>query len=108
VSTIQYVAGSELPSVDVTWRDSSGNLIDLTEYTLTLRMRLGQSDPILKTTGLTPAATEPNAVIAWSDGELDIPPGVYSCQLWAQRISDGLDRDPYAFRLQILAAIPTP
>jgi hypothetical protein len=108
VSTIQYVAGSELPSIDVTWRDSSGDVIDLTAYTLSLRMQLGSNDPILKVSGLTPAASEPNVVITWSDGELDIPPGVYSCQLWAKRIADGLDRDPYTFRLQILAAIPTP
>lgn len=105
-TTEQYVAGSELPSIEITWKDTEGNLIDLTAYALELR--IGTEPVTIKTTGLTPAATAPNATIDWEVDDLALEQGVYPCQLWATRISDSKDRDPYEFSLRITKALVAP
>lgn len=103
VQTIEYVQGSELPSVVVSWKDDQGVIIDLTGYTFELRT--DTTPTTIKITGITGAATDPNVTIDWAAGELDaIVPGAYSAQLWARRTSDSKDR-VLPLTLRITAAI---
>ncbi len=92
---IEYEAEAELPSVEITWRDSAGNLIDFsTGWTFTARVgQTGQAAAVTKTTGITGAATAPNIVIAWSPAELDgLAPGTYSLRVLARQTATNKDR----------------
>jgi hypothetical protein len=89
-----WVIGDELPSIEITWKDSNGNVIDLTGYTFRLRLALDGVTALEKTAGITGAATAPNITIDWSVDELAALTGgqVYTAQLRARRTSDNKDR----------------
>lgn len=89
-----WTIGDELPSLAVTWKDSDGNLIDLTSHTFRLRLALNGVTALEKTIGITGASTDPNITIDWAVGELDNLTGgeVYLAQLRARRTSDSKDR----------------
>ncbi|MGH6691764.1 MAG: hypothetical protein ACREF4_13920, partial [Gammaproteobacteria bacterium] len=90
---LEYTVGAELPDTHITWRDSSGNLIDfLTGHTFQLRINTTPTTTI-KSTGITGAATDPNITIQFTTGELAaIAPAQYIAQLWANRTADNRDR----------------
>lgn len=90
--TVQYKAGSSLPNVELTWKDSDGNVRDFSAgWTFTARVgTAGQAALIQKTTGITGAAVAPNVVIAWADGELDVlPSGAHTVDVVATYAATG-------------------
>lgn len=90
-----YVAGSDLPDLQLHWRDADKATIDLsTGWTVEARIgKMREAPTVTKTTGITLAATDPNVTIAWSDGELDgLAVGKYQLLLVATRDSDGKER----------------
>lgn len=91
-----YVQGSDLPYIELTWKDTNDVVIDFsTGHTFQLKIgNPGEAALITKTTGITGAATSPNVTIAWaSTGELNtLETGSHIAQLKATRNSDGKDR----------------
>lgn len=91
--TLRFVVGSELPDKQLTWRDSTGNVIDFsTGWTFTLK--IATPTTTTKSSGITGAATAPNIKIVVTAAEWDALPagGPYLAQLWAHRTSDNKDR----------------
>jgi hypothetical protein len=81
-----FPKGSEL----FDWRMSlydNDTLVDLTG--LTCSVTINFPTPLVKTTGLTRAATAPNLTVEWADGELNVTPGRYRATVTAT--SGGLD-----------------
>lgn len=93
---VEYVRGSELPVLSITWYDADKNLIDFsTDHSFTLKIgNIGEVALLTKTSGIQGAAMAPNVVVTWSTtGELNtLPGGTYHAQLTAQRIADGKER----------------
>jgi hypothetical protein len=90
-----YMQGAELPDEAITWRDSTGAVIDFSSgWTFTLRVgKPGEDALIEKTTGITGASTAPNVTIAWDQGELEpLTPGVWAVDITATRTSDDKQR----------------
>jgi hypothetical protein len=86
MSNWAYRADQELPSFAISWADRDGNLIDFTSgYTFELKLAVDNvTAPVLvKTTGITGAATAPNIVVAWASGDLNVAAGVYKVYLKA-------------------------
>lgn len=107
LQSVEYTAGADLPDLALTWRDASGANIDLTGYTLQLKLgQPGAPATLTKTSGITGAATDPNVTIAWSTiGELNtLPIGAYIGQLRAERTADAKHRF-MTFVLVVHAAI---
>lgn len=104
----QYVVGSELGDLAITWDDSDGDLIDFSSgYTFQVKVgEVGSAATFTKTTGCTGAATAPNLVVAWAtSGELnDLTAGNYTVQVAATRTSDGKVRIQQG-RITMLAAV---
>lgn len=103
---------AELPGMDVWWRDSKGDLLDLTTASaMTLRVGLvGRPAVIEKTVGIATAEGSgtdpdgvPNVTITWLPGELDIEPGVYTAHLTAELPTD-LDR-VLTFKVHIMPVV---
>lgn len=101
---ITYVQGTELPDIQVTWKDSAGVALTFTSTPHTFSFRIASTPAFTKGTlggaqvGITRADTAPNVTIAFSAGDLDsIVPGTYRGQLWARRTSDSKDRQPLPF-----------
>lgn len=93
-STPTYVAGDELPSLALTWKDTDNNVIDFsTGYTFRLRLVRGNTTALEKTSGIAGAAAAPNVTVDWASGELDgLERGNYQAQLRARRTVDDKDR----------------
>lgn len=91
-----YLAGSDLPNLEIEWLDSDGAAIDFaTGHTFSLKVGVpGATALVTKTSGITGAATSPNVTIAWATtGELNtLTPGVYDADLTATRTSDSKHR----------------
>lgn len=107
MTTVEYVKGSELPDLAITWTDTNGAVINFeTGWTFTVRIGVeGQAAEHTKTTGIDGNATAPNVVIAWSAGELDdLAARVWACQITAHNEATGKDRIRSMF-LQILEPI---
>lgn len=98
---LEYVQGTELPDIQVTWKDSTGTVIPFVSQPHTFSFRLPTfSKGTLggAQVGITTADAAPNVTIAFSAGDLDsITPGIYSGQLWARRTADSKDRQPIKF-----------
>lgn len=89
------VLGATLPTFTVTWKDSSGALLDLSAYTFT--MTLTRLDEITaaatKSTGITGGATDPNVTIAWSSDDFTgVTAGTYVAELVGTRTADSKNR----------------
>lgn len=90
-----YTIGDELPSLDVTWKDSNKNIIDFSSgYTWRLRLAFAGTTELEKTSGISGASTDPNVTIDWDADELGSLTGdrTYKAQLRARRTSDSKDR----------------
>lgn len=108
---MQYVTGSDLPDLAVSWYDSNGNLIDFsTGYTYQVKVAPVNSlvASFTKTTNITGAATAPNLTISWStSGELNsLSEGTYEVQIQATRTSDSRQRyNPEPIRISVRGVI---
>lgn len=94
-----YIAGSDLPSLDIDWQDADGNTIDFSSgFTFEVKVgKIGRTAAFTKTSGVTGAATDPNISITWADGELDgLSKGTWTILVIATRTSDGLQRRMHA------------
>lgn len=90
---LQWTSESELPYLRIWWEDEDGNLVDFSAGVTAWLLRignLGESALLEKTTGITGYAgsgTEPdgnpNVVVTWQPGELNITPGTYTLQIFA-------------------------
>jgi hypothetical protein len=104
----EYVVGSDLPDLAITWRDSAGALIDYSSgYTFSLRVgHAGSAASLTKSAGISGAASAPNVTVAWATtGELNtLPIGAYDAQLVATRVSDSKQRI-FGFGLRMRPAI---
>lgn len=81
-----YRQDQEDPAVYISWSDKDGNLIDFsTGYTFEVKLAVDATTaPVLvKTTGITGAATSPNITITWASGDLNVTPGTYRLYLKA-------------------------
>jgi hypothetical protein len=87
-----YYRGAELPDAEITWLDSSNNIIDFSSgYTFVAKLGTPGSTALLtKSSGITGAATAPNVLIAWTANELALTPGTYSLDIIAT--TGGKDR----------------
>lgn len=76
---------AERPATTLEIKDGTGDLIDFsTGYTFSFKIgEVSASALLIKTSGITGAATSPNITIAWAAGELDLAPGTYLWQLTA-------------------------
>lgn len=95
MTTVEYVKGSELPDLAITWTDTNGDVINFeTGWTFTVRVGVaGQEAEITKETGIDGSATAPNVVVSWSAGELDdLVARVWACQITARNTATGKDR----------------
>lgn len=101
---IKVTVGTELPSKTFEWLDGSGNIIDFsTGWTFTLRVESSPT-PLVKTTGITGAATLPNITVDFAAGELDsLTPGQWPGTLGARRTADAKDRDPLRLNVWVYA-----
>lgn len=91
MSELVYLTTSEYPSVQLTWNDSNGNLINFASgYTFTVILSKNSTAVLTKTSGIVGAATAPNITINWAVGELDIAAGNYSMYVIAR---DGASKD---------------
>lgn len=107
MTTVEYVKGSELPDLAVTWTDTNGDVINFASgWTFTVRIGVeGQEAEITKTSGITGSATAPNVTVAWTAGELDdLAVRVWSCQITAHNEVSGKDR-VRSLLLQILPEV---
>lgn len=75
--TIKYPRGASLPDLPLTWRDRDGSVLDLS--TAVLVAKIGQVGAVadVEVTTVTGAATAPNVLVQWADGDLDIDPQNY-------------------------------
>lgn len=92
---ITYYKGAELPTVEVTWLDSNGAVINFsTGYTFTVKIgNPGQSALLTKTNGITGSATSPNIVIDWATGDLaGLAPDTYDMDITANLTAGNKDR----------------
>ena len=92
---VEYIAGSDLSDLAITWLDSQQQLYDLTGYTFDVKVAsLGLTTALFtKSTNITGTNANPNLIISWVDGELDsLTPGSYRLQITATRISDSKER----------------
>jgi hypothetical protein len=89
-----YIDGAALPDIILDWEDTTGDLIDFTNYTIELDVIANGTVLLNKTTGITGAATSPNITITWpATGELDqLDLGRYTAILTATRDSDAKQR----------------
>lgn len=107
MASFRYRKGAELPSIELTWEDTDGEVIDFSAgwtFTVTVAPRGETTASFTKTTGITGAAGPPNVTIAWATtGELNsLAAGAYDLQLRARRAADSKDRDwPGSIRLVI-------
>lgn len=108
LSAPAYIQGSDLPDLTITWRDSTGAILQYgSGHTFELKLGTpGSAAVITKTTGITGANTDPNVTIAWAtSGELNtLTPGVYTADLTATRTSDSKQRK-LRFQLPVYPAI---
>lgn len=112
MTTIEYTQGSELPNVEVTWKDSDQVLIPFATQAHTFSFRVASTPVFTKgvlggsQTGITAADTAPNVTIAFAVADFDsMAPGEYAGQLWARRSSDSKDRQPLPFTFRLKPAI---
>lgn len=92
---ITYIQGAELPDVEITWKDSDGEVIDFsTGWTFTVRIGvLGQAAVLEKTAGVVGTGAAPNVLISWTAVELEnIPVNTYALQVIARHTASGKDR----------------
>jgi hypothetical protein len=110
VTQIDVTIGAELPDWTFHWLDTSGNTIDFsTGHAFTLRVGNAGSGVMAKTTGIAGADTNPNVTISFAVDEwANVPPGLYSAELWARRTVDDRDREPLRFTVRVLQTIPAP
>ena len=105
-TTAEYVKGSDLADLTITWQDSDGTALDLsTGYTFSLKVGVkGSAATFTKTTGITGTST--GVTVAWATtGELnDLTAGRHTGQITATRTSDSKQRIQQ-FRLDIIDAI---
>lgn len=90
---IVYTAGDELPAAELTVLEDDGTVIDLSAgYTFEVKVApIGSTTAsFTKTTGVTGAATAPNATVTWAtSAELStLTAGLYTLQFRATRTSD--------------------
>jgi hypothetical protein len=96
--SLRYAKTADRPAAEGWIFDDDGSLVDLSAYTLVLKVgNPGSAALLTKSSGITGAAGAgveptgtPNVVITWSAGELAITPGTYTAQLTATASS--LDR----------------
>jgi len=92
---VKYSKGAEHPDIALTWRDTSGNIIDFSSgYTFELKIGNAEQIAVLtKTAFITGAATAPNITIIFAAGELDaVPAGMYEAQLRSNLTISNKDR----------------
>jgi len=114
MTTVEYLAGAELPSVPIVWLDTSDNVIDFsTGWTFTLKVGVAGLPAVLTKTdgiaGANPVPTKesgaPNVTITWDAGELDdLTPRAWTCQLQAHNTATDKDRIR-SFLLQIVEGV---
>lgn len=96
MTAVSYIEGALLEDLAVTWQASDGSVIDFaTGHTFVVKVGPeGGAAVFEKTTGITPAATAPNVVIAWAAGELDLLAGDrdYVVEITAIRTIDSKPR----------------
>lgn len=82
-STVEYVAGSELPPMVVQFlANDNTTVIDLTGFTFTLKVALDTTSTVLtKTSGITGSTL--GATVNWAAGELALQGGTYLFELRA-------------------------
>jgi hypothetical protein len=94
MSDVEYVKGSDLADMVVTWQDSEGTPIDMsTGYTFEVKIgRRGATALITKTTGITGTTT--GLTVAWATtAELNtLAAGDHTIQFTATRTSDSKQR----------------
>ena len=78
VTTYNYKATDEDPSIALEWKDRDGNVIDLSTATFSvLLVDVNGTTAVTKTQNVTGASTSPNVVISWDAGELAALSGQY-------------------------------
>lgn len=91
MSELVYLSSSEYPSVQLTWKDSTGAVIDFSSgYTFTVILSIDGAAALTKTSGISGSATAPNITINWSAGELNLTAGLYQLFVIAR---DGASKD---------------
>lgn len=88
---MRYIQGADLPDLQLTWQDSTGNVIDFsTGWTFQVKVgKTGQPATFTKTAGIAGTATAPNVTVVWADGELDsLSPGAFRVLVTATRNAD--------------------
>lgn len=104
---IDYIVGADLPNLAVTWKDSSGNVIDYSSgYTFAAKVGHRGTTSFTKTTGITGAATSPNVLVQWANtGELNsLAPGIYVLEIIATETATTKQRK-YQTRLNMKATL---
>lgn len=85
MTTYYLVKGDDGPQIRVTLtRDTSGDVIDVSDATVRLKFRKKGTNTVLATlTSIALAQDKPNgiAVFAWGGTDLDIPAGNYEAEI---------------------------
>jgi len=75
-TSIEYVAGAELPPLLIELLNESNDVINLTGFTGSIKLGLNATTTALtKTSGVTCSAS--GITVGWSAGDLNLSPGSY-------------------------------
>jgi len=89
---LKYTAGQE-PTVNATFRDSAGNVIDFSSgWTFTAKVGDSTGTKVTQSSGIVGSSVSPNVSIPFAASALDIAPGNYVLQVRAVNIASGRDR----------------
>jgi hypothetical protein len=121
-TTLDYRLDQELAAIPLHWQDRDGDTRDLSSgWTVTVRVTMAgdsQDLVLLKTTGITLSATNPNVLIEWSTADTTaiatalgtVPEHgkLTEAHVYARRDADSLDdKFPGRFNIRWLPAVAT-
>lgn len=107
--TQPYFRGDELPALGLTWLQD-GDLIDFSDSGWSFTVRLGtRSEPALvELTSVVGAATDPNIVVSFADGDLDPLPVGLADGLVLAVLADRPESMPFELPVHRTIEAPTP
>lgn len=103
---LRFVANDTKPQVLLVLTREDGTPQDLTEATVTLRLRerggTNTSDLVLRKAFINPAdASQGRATVVWEDGDLDLRAGRYEAEVAVEYSTGGRETVFDTFRIQV-------